>query len=321
MASNQSKSFKNISMNFDSRINRISSILQLLSKGYDLSTPSLVERFGVSKKIIQTDFKEYLLPLFSNGTIYYDYSSKTYKAKNNFLTKTLFSADELAIIAILKNKSKDKHSEEDLVSKVDALFSKFEDELTNKFYQKSSTEKFDEFKEEIIQIRNAIENKNIIECFYNKKDRTIYPLKILNLEGFWYLIIYDLSEDKIKTFHLNTIKNINVLHSNYKFNEEKIKSFDNAITAYYKPDEPSIIVQLFIDSKVARYFIRKPLNPTQRIIKRYDDKSIEIEIGITDYMEIIPTIQRYMPYVMVIEPDELKLKVKENIEMYIKNSE
>ena len=93
-------------MEYSNRINRLSSTLVLLSKGYDLSTPELVERFGVTKKIIQTDFKEYLLPLFSDGKIFYDYSSKTYKAKNNFLTKTLFSADELAVIAILKNKSK-----------------------------------------------------------------------------------------------------------------------------------------------------------------------------------------------------------------------
>ena len=97
-------------MNFNNRINRLSSALVLLSKGQELSTPSLVERFGVTKKIIQTDFKEYLLPLFNDGKIFYDYSSKTYKAKNNFLTKTLFSADELAVIAILKNKSKDKSS-------------------------------------------------------------------------------------------------------------------------------------------------------------------------------------------------------------------
>lgn len=97
-------------MEHNNRINRLSSTLVLLSKGQELSTPSLVERFGVTKKIIQTDFKEYLLPLFSDGKIFYDYSSKTYKAKNNFLTKTLFSADELAVIAILKNKSKDKSS-------------------------------------------------------------------------------------------------------------------------------------------------------------------------------------------------------------------
>ena len=95
-------------MKYNNRINRLSSTLVLLSKGYDLSTPELVEKFGVTKKIIQTDFKEYLLPLFSDGKIFYDYSSKTYKAKNNFLSKTLFNAEELAIISIIKNKSKDK---------------------------------------------------------------------------------------------------------------------------------------------------------------------------------------------------------------------
>ena len=152
-------------MDFQNRINRISSILELLSKGYDLSTPSLVERFGVTKKIIQTDFKEYILPLFVDDKIYYDYSSKTYKAKNNFLTKTLFSADELSIIAILKNKSKDKYSDVDLSLKVDSLFLKFEDELTNKLYQTTSIEKIDNFKNEIIQIKNAVESKSIIKCF------------------------------------------------------------------------------------------------------------------------------------------------------------
>ena len=217
----------NQSMNFNIRINRLSQILELLSKGYELSTPNLVERFGVTKKIIQTDFKEYLLPLFIDEKIYYDYSSKTYKAKNNFLTKTLFSSDELSIIAILKNKSKDKYSDVDLSPKVDTLFLKFEDELTNKLYQTSSTEKIDNFKDEIIQIKNAVESKSIIKCFYNDKYREIYPLKILNLEGFWYLIIYEPNDNKIKTFHLNTIKNIEVLNTHFSFDEEKINSFDN----------------------------------------------------------------------------------------------
>ena len=311
----------NQSMNFNIRINRLSQILELLNKGYELSTPSLVERFGVSKKIIQTDFKEYILPLFVDDKIYYDYSSKTYKAKNNFLTKTLFSADELSIIAILKNKSKDKYSDDDLSSKVDSLFLKFEDELTNKLYQTSSIEKIDNFKNEIIQIKNAVETKSIIKCFYNDKNREIYPLKILNLEGFWYLIIFEPIDNKIKTFHLNTIKNIEVLNTHFSFDEEKINSFDNAISAYYKPNNESILIQLFIDSKVLRYFQRKPLNKSQRVLKIYDDESCDIELTITDYMEIIPTIQRYIPHISVIEPDELKDRVKENIDLYLKRFE
>ena len=308
-------------MDFSIRINRLSAILELLNKGYDLSTPNLVERLGVSKKIIQSDFKDYILPLFVDDKIYYDYSSKTYKAKNNFLTKTLFSADELSIIAILKNKSKDKYSDDDLSPKVDSLFLKFEDELTNKLYQTSSIEKIDNFKNEIIQIKNAVETKSIIKCFYNDKNREIYPLKILNLEGFWYLIIFEPIDNKIKTFHLNTIKNIEVLHCNFRFDEEKINSFDNAISAYYKPNNAPILVQLFMDKEVSRYFQRKPLNKSQRVLKIYDDESCDIELTITEYMEIIPTIQRYIPFIGVIEPQELKDRVKSNIDSYLKRFE
>lgn len=311
----------NQSMNFENRINRLSLILELLNKGYELSTPSLVERFGVSKKIIQTDFKDYILPLFVDEKIYYDYSSKTYKAKNNFLTKTLFSSDELSIIAILKNKSKDKYSDEDLSLKVDSLFLKFEDELTNKLYLTSSIEKIDNFKNEIIQIKNAVESKSIIKCFYNDKNREIYPLKILNLEGFWYLIIFETNDNKIKTFHLNTIKNIEVQNNHFSFDEQKINSFDNAISAYYKPNNESILVQLFLDKEVSRYFLRKPLNKTQRVLKTYDDESCDVELTITDYMEIIPTIQRFIPFIGVIEPDELKTRIKENIYLYLKRFE
>lgn len=38
-------------------------------------------------------------------------------------------------------------------------------------------------------------------------------------------------------------------------------------------------------------------------------------------MEIIPTIQRYIPHVKVIEPLELKEAIKQNIVDYIKEFE
>ena len=302
-------------MQLNNRIKRIKAILDLLNQGLNLSTPKLVERFGVSKKIIQTDFKEYILPLFPNETIYYDYSLKTYKAKNKFLSKTLFNSKELAIISILKNKSTDKYSDIDLKANVDELFYKFEKELSNQLYSKSSVEKIDKFKNELIQLENAIENKNIVKCFYNNKHREIYPLKILNLEEFWYLIVFEPIDNKIKTFHLNTIKNVEVLHNKYSFDKTKIDSFKNAINAYHKLDSEKISVILFANKEVSRYFLRKPLNQTQRVLKQYDDKSIDFEIVVTNLMEIIPTIQRYIPHVKVIEPLELKEAIKKNIEV------
>ena len=72
-------------MQLNNRIKRIKAILDLLNQGLNLSTPKLVERFGVNKKIIQTDFKEFILPLFPNETIYYDYSLKHIKQKTTFI--------------------------------------------------------------------------------------------------------------------------------------------------------------------------------------------------------------------------------------------
>ena len=307
-------------MDYTNRINRLTHTLQLLSKGNGVSTPSLVEFFGegVTKKMVQTDFKEYLLPLFVDEKIYYDYADRVYRAKNNFLVKTLFSAEELAIISIIKNKSKDKYSDDGLSQKVDVMFDKFEDELSNRLYQKSSVEKIDNFRDEIIQIKNAIETKHIITCTYTNKDRTVYPLKILNLEGYWYLIVYEPKDDLVKTFHLNSVKNIEHTDDIYTFNQDIVDSFDNAITAYFKPNNETVRVELFIDKEVSRFFERKPLNKTQRPLRVLPDKSLELEIYVTDLMEIIPTIQRFIPYVVVIEPEELKTEIVKNLEVYSK---
>lgn len=305
-------------MKYDNRIARLTLIIELLSKGHSLSTPYLVQKFGVTKKIVQTDLKEYLIPLFEDKTVYYSYLTKTYKAKDDFLSKTFLCAEELAVIAILQNKSKDKYADKDLALKTHALFQKFDDALSHRLYQESSIEKINEFRQEIIQIKNAIETKQVITCKYNKKDREVFPLKILNLEGYWYLIVYEPTTELLKTFHLNSIKEIVHQDEKYRFDEEKIKSFDNAITAYYKPENEPILVQLFIDAEISKYFQRKPLNKTQRILQEYSDGSIDIEVVITNFMEIIPTIQRYIPFIGVIEPEELKNEIKKNLENALK---
>ena len=300
-----------------SRIKRLSYILTFLAKGTCIKTPTLSKELKVSQKIIQTDFKEYILPLFDDNSIYYSYCDKCYKSKDNFLTKTLLSPDELAIIAILKNKSKDKYSDKDLHEKVNVLFKNYEDALSHSIYKMSDIEKIDKFKKEIV-IQHSIDTKKVIECIYRDKLRKLYPLQIKNLGGFWYLICFDTNYKDIRKYHLNSITDIKESGETYKFNKEIIKKFDNAINAYYKPELSPISVQLFLDKKVSKYFIRKPISKTQRVIKRYDDGSYDIELTVTDFMEIIPTIQRYIPYIGIIEPIELRNMIKANIEDYLK---
>jgi len=293
------------------RVKRLIYIITLLSRGIHVNTPTISKELEVTDKIIQTDFNNFLLPYFED--IYYDYTSKCYKTHKSLLTTTLFSAHELAIICILKAKSKNKYSDKDFSLHVEGLFDKFESLLSHEIYSVSSLEKIDDIKNEIILIRYAIKHKQEIECIYRDKKRILQPLKILNFDDYWYLINYDTHYKNIRKYHLNSIKNIKILDSHFKPDIQSVKKFDNAINAWFKPETKPYIILLNIQKSVAPYFIRKPISRTQRIMQKYNDGSIDIELYITDDMEIIPTIQRYLPFIQIISPKSLADKIKNNI--------
>ena len=75
-------------------------------------------------------------------------------------------------------------------------------------------------------------------------------------------------------------------------------------------------VQLYVNKEISHLFKRKKISPSQRIIKNYEDDSIDIELFITNDMEIIPTIQKFIPYIKIIGPISLEKKCMENIENY-----
>ncbi len=196
------------SCSISSRLNRIKTILELLSKGERLTTKRLVEEFESTDRVIQLDFKEYLIPLFSDDTIYYSHSEKCYAAKSPFLQSSLLNSEELATIAILKNKSKDKYADEELQFNTNSLFVKLEDSLKNSIYKLPFIENIEDNENDIIKIKNAIKSKTVIECIYNEKPRELYPLKILNLDNFWYLINYDVDYNEVRRYHLKSIKEV-----------------------------------------------------------------------------------------------------------------
>jgi len=292
------------------RAKRLAYLITLISNGLHVKTPKISKELGVSKKVIQTDFNNYLLPYFPQ--IHYNYSKRCYKTSKSLLSTTLFSASELALICILKTKSKDKYSDDDFYLQVDGLFDKLGGLLSHELYRVSSLEKIDDFKDEIVLIKYAIKQKQEIECSYRDKRRILQPLKILNFDDFWYLINFDTQYKDIRKYHLNSIKDIKLLDSSFEVDTNSLKKFNNAINAWFKPDIEPYVVILYVDSIIAKYFKRKPISKTQRLLKTYKDGSVELELFITDDMEIIPTIQKYLPHIKVIEPSSIWKKIERN---------
>jgi len=295
---------------YANRLERLVYILTKLSKGERLSTPRLVTQLNLSKKIIQTDFNTYILPFVD--AVYYDGSSKCHVARHNFLELMRFDSKQLATMLMIKAKATDKYSPNGLEESIETLFSEYADLLEERMYAKSMVENLDS-SDNRVRIENAIKSQSVIKCKYNGKERELCPLSIINLEGFWYLVNYDRGHDDIRRYHLKSIRAVTIEEEKFEINDDISKileRFKYAINAYFEPLVDPYIVELYIDAKVAKYFERKPLNARQRVMKTYANGSIDLEVLITDDMEIIPTIQRYMPFVRVIEPEGLREKVQ-----------
>ncbi len=99
---------------------------------------------------------------------------------------------------------------------------------------------------------------------------------------------------------------------------EIVNKIDQSINAYFK-DKESFEVELQVHKKVSIYLKRLPISPTQRFFPCVDTNYEKVTLQVTDNMEIIPTIQRYLPYIKVISPQILHEQIKDNINNYSKS--
>ena len=168
------------------------------------------------------------------------------------------------------------------------------------------------------KIEIAIKDKKEIKFDYEKYNFHVKPLKLAFFERFWYLLAFHLKDNKetFKKYHLKTIRNIQILDKTFEIPQIVEERLKYANSVWFNLDE-QFSVRLFLDKDIRKYFERKPLKG-QTIIGVDKDGSMEIEIKITNEMEIIPLILYYIPYIKVLEPQWLAEKIKKRIDKYSK---
>lgn len=290
-------------------------LLKRLSDGEGLHIPSLNFETGIPEKTIQDNIKKYLLPI-EMAEVKYDNSTRNWTAKRGFLSETLLSADEIITMKLLELNSQKFGKRFELSTQ--RLFSRFRRRASLTIFKKTKMEKIGKDDESKLAIIKAgIIQKRVLHCKYNNKERIIYPLKIVLLEGFWYLFLWDTANDEVRTYHLKSMERLELQDDRFSTPENKvIDHLDNAINAYFK-DADIIPVQLLIHKRISKYFDRQPISKSQTIIP-YDGKYDQMDIWVTDEMEIIPTIQQFLPYIKVMSPPSLQNQIEENLKNYTK---
>ena len=289
-------------------IQRLFEILGRLQTGELLSVKALAEEYEVSEKTIQRDFNEKLVNHFPIEQV----QNRKWKIKKGYAIDINNSMEDKLILNLLETMAINTGGV--FASKAQKLLSKIKNHHENTIFTKLNIEEI-EVKDfnTVMLLETSIKERNIIDFIYNEKHHIdVQALKIVNFEGFWYLI--GIEQEILKKYYFKNIRNVIVTTKQFDVDTEITELLENSISIWFQKDTDKIEVQLFADKLAAKYFKRRPL-PTQKIISEANN-SLEFTINITHEMEIIPIIKYWMPHLHVITPHSIKETINSDIAKY-----
>jgi predicted DNA-binding transcriptional regulator YafY len=156
---------------------------------------------------------------------------------------------------------------------------------------------------------HAIKNRKIIRVQYHKfyeegsTQRDLHPLALKEANGRWYLTARDTKDQRIKTFGLDRIEDLEITREGFKNTEATEDLFKDSFGIIIHPGKPKRVVLSF-NSFQGKYIKSYPLHHSQKVIK--DDKKellIELYIHITE--DFIMELLSYGDKVKVVSPKSL----------------
>ena len=296
---------------YDKILTRLTVILSKLNDGEALSVKELAQEFKTSERTIQRDFNERL----ASFPIYQE--KKKWKMQEGFRVEKTKSLEDEIVLDIIEKITEGIGGK--FSTKAHKLLSKIKNEDFNPIYTKLNIEDISDNFTDIQIIEQAIKEKRVIECNYNDERHPIYttrinPLKIVNFEGFWYLVA--LRDDILKKYYLRNISNSKITDDTFETDNELEVLLDNSISIWFQKDIEPFEVKLYADKNATKYFKRRPL-PTQKIDSLNSDGTMEFSLTITHEMEILPLVKYWIPHLFILEPAWIKEILEDDTQNYL----
>ena len=180
--------------------------------------------------------------------------------------------------------------------------------LSSPFEDTKTLESRDTFR----HLKKAVGNREYRKITFQRDTKDdLKCLKLVYMTNNWY-IAYINDENKLLFGRISLIKKVDYASkvgsfqpSSVQDHLEFLKNIQNAMTLY---DKPKKIAKLLAKPDIAKYFDEgmKLRLSSQKFEKKLDDGSIIFTIEYTQYKEILPLIQSWLPNLIILEPKELK---------------
>lgn len=300
---------------YDKALTRLVSILTKLYNGDQLSVKELALEFNVSTRTIQRDFNERLIsfPIYQENRLW--------KMQDGFKLEKSTSIEEQVVLDIME-KLVDSVGNQ-FSSKAKNLLSKIKNHDYNPIYAKLNMEDIEDKLEVIQYLEIAIKSKFEITCNYktnnsNILNLTLKPLKIVNFEGYWYLLAIDENDTQsIKKYYLKNISNLKKLNTTFLLDDRIDRILNKVSSIWFDNTKEPFEVKIQISKYITKYIERKPISPSQIFEAINEDGSSIISIKITHEMEILPIIKYWLPNLKVLEPKWIDDMICEELKGYL----
>jgi len=298
---------------YDKTLIRLTMMLSRMNDGEALSVKEMAEEFNVSTRTIQRDLNERLtsFPIYKDGR-------KWRMAKGFKLEKTT-SIENIIVLDIINKMTEGIGTK--FHSKAKVLLSKLKNEDYNPIYTKLNIEDITDNLKEIQLLESAIKDRCLIDCIYDfeeyKHNIIIKPLKIVNFEGFWYLIALDSRNNELKKYYLKSISNIKLKDEIFEVSSKLDTVLDESISIWFDENEEPFEVTINMSKIAVKYFKRRPISKNQTVESVYKDGSMDVVVKLTHEMEIIPLIKYWVPHLRVIEPIWVQEIIDDDLKEYL----
>ncbi len=294
-------------------------ILNKLNGGGKIRSSEMAKEFNVSMRSIQRDMDlldmtGYLIDKPEKGVYCF--------AEGFSLRKLMLTNEEASLLSFFHEiadslGSSFSDSFKSLVSKVLAK------EDASPFYVKlpetqAQMKSFPFVKE----LERAINDTQKISIRYETskgvEDFKLCPLKLINFEGFWYLMAMPEGKQQFWKFRSEKIKGVDMLNEHFDPPRSVKSVLDRSVNIWFS-EKPGDKIILEIDKASAHYFKKKIYFPDQKIVKEKKDGTLILETY-ANFNEVMRTIIHWIPDIRVISPKELDSKINELLKAYLKGA-
>lgn len=288
---------------YDKVLTRLTIILQRLYEGELLSVSSLAGEFNVGPKTIQRDFNERLIhfPIEKQG--------RRWKMQDGFRLERQRRPDEELVLDMLETVATGIGG--GFGSLASSLLGRLKNHRVSAIDSKTVIEDILDHQHLFVRIEGAIEKRYLVSFAYKGKVRIVKPCKIVSFEGYWYLYGEEALSEKLKTYHLKSIEALRVTNETFSSPENAETILNRAVNAWFEPDNEPFEAVLHATAEVAKYFSRRPVAPTQRIMQTYPDGSVDLAIMATSEREVLHEVKKWVPDLLVRSPRPLAMKARE----------